>query len=167
MKKKELKNLAQKIAKAERVIQSPDSTTADKSKAEQEIMTLSSHVDKLEDMIIIDDMISSGESMIDTAAALKARKANRIFIFSTFGLFVEGLSKFDEYYEKGLIDLPISATEYISDFIKKDITAWAYYCGEQHRNNLSNRLFNMPSLRNRIIGIQLYLNGMKYIFQNK
>lgn len=57
MKKKELKNLAQKIAKAERVIQSLDSTTADKSKAEQEIMTLSSHVDKLEDMIIIDEMV--------------------------------------------------------------------------------------------------------------
>lgn len=65
------------------------------------------------------------------------------------------------FYEKGLIDLPISATEYISDFIKKDITAWAYYCGEQHRNNLSNRLFNMPSLRNRIIGIQLYLNDIR------
>lgn len=57
MKKKELKNLAQKIAKAERVIQSTDSTTAEKSKAEQEIMTLSSHVDKLEDMIIIDEMV--------------------------------------------------------------------------------------------------------------
>ena len=57
MKKKELKNLAQKIAKAERVIQSPDSTTAEKSKAEQEIMRLSSHVDKLEDMIIIDEMV--------------------------------------------------------------------------------------------------------------
>ena len=56
------------------------------------------------DMIIIDDMISSGESMLEVAAALKARKANRIFVFSTFGLFTNGLDKFDEYYEKGLID---------------------------------------------------------------
>ena len=56
------------------------------------------------DMIIIDDMISSGESMLEVAAALKARKANRIFVFSTFGLFTNGLEKFDEYYEKGLID---------------------------------------------------------------
>ena len=56
------------------------------------------------DVIIIDDMISSGESMIDTAAALKARKANRIFIFSTFGLFTNGLDKFDKAYESGLID---------------------------------------------------------------
>ncbi len=56
------------------------------------------------DMIIIDDMISSGESMLEVAAALKERKANRIFVFSTFGLFTNGLEKFDEYYEKGLID---------------------------------------------------------------
>ncbi len=56
------------------------------------------------DVIIIDDMISSGESMIDTAAALKARKAGRIFIFSTFGLFTNGLEKFDKAYENGLID---------------------------------------------------------------
>ncbi len=56
------------------------------------------------DMIIIDDMISSGESMLEVAAALKARKANRIFVFSTFGLFTNGLEKFDEAYEKGMID---------------------------------------------------------------
>ena len=56
------------------------------------------------DMIIIDDMISSGESMIETAAALKARKANRIFVFSTFGLFTNGLEKFDKAYEEGIID---------------------------------------------------------------
>ena len=56
------------------------------------------------DVIIIDDMISSGESMIETAAALKARKANRIFVFSTFGLFTNGLEKFDKAYEDGVID---------------------------------------------------------------
>jgi ribose-phosphate pyrophosphokinase len=49
-------------------------------------------------------MISSGESMLDIAAKLKEMGAGRIFIFSTFGLFVEGLEKFDEYYEQGLID---------------------------------------------------------------
>ncbi len=56
------------------------------------------------DLILVDDMISSGESMLDIAAKLKERGANRIFIFSTFGLFVNGLEKFDEYYENGLID---------------------------------------------------------------
>jgi ribose-phosphate pyrophosphokinase len=55
------------------------------------------------DMIIIDDMISSGDSMLEVAAALKARKANRIFVFSTFGLFTNGLEKFDKAYEDGMI----------------------------------------------------------------
>ena len=55
------------------------------------------------DMIIIDDMISSGDSVIEVATELKKRKAGRIFVFTTFGLFTSGLSKFDEAYEKGLI----------------------------------------------------------------
>ena len=55
------------------------------------------------DVIIIDDMISSGESVIEVAAALKKRKANRIFVFSTFGLFTNGLDKFDEAYNNGTI----------------------------------------------------------------
>ncbi len=55
------------------------------------------------DVIIIDDMISSGDSMIHTAKELKERKANRVFICSTFGLFTNGLAKFDEAYEKGWI----------------------------------------------------------------
>lgn len=56
------------------------------------------------DLILVDDMISSGESMLDIAAKLKERGAGRIFVFSTFGLFVDGLEKFDEYYQNGLID---------------------------------------------------------------
>lgn len=56
------------------------------------------------DVFVIDDMISSGESMLDVAKELKARKARRVFVASTFGLFTNGLDKFDEAYEKGLID---------------------------------------------------------------
>ncbi len=56
------------------------------------------------DMIIIDDMISSGESVLEVAAALKARKARNIFVFSTFGLFTSGLDKFDEAYANGSIN---------------------------------------------------------------
>lgn len=55
------------------------------------------------DVIVIDDMISSGESMLDVAKQLKERKANRVFVCTTFGLFTDGLAKFDEYYEKGYI----------------------------------------------------------------
>ena len=56
------------------------------------------------DMIIVDDMISSGESMLDTAKELKRMKARKVFICTTFGLFTGGLKKFDEYYENGIID---------------------------------------------------------------
>lgn len=56
------------------------------------------------DVIIVDDMISSGESMLDVAKELKRRKARKVFVCATFGLFTNGLQKFDEYYENGLID---------------------------------------------------------------
>ena len=55
------------------------------------------------DVWIIDDMISSGDSMIDVAKQLKKRKARRIFVMATFGLFTNGLEKFDQAYEEGLI----------------------------------------------------------------
>ncbi len=56
------------------------------------------------DMIIIDDMISSGESALEVAAELKQRKARRVFICSTFGLFTNGLARFDQAYANGTID---------------------------------------------------------------
>ena len=56
------------------------------------------------DVVILDDMISSGESMIDVATELKKRKAKRIFLCSTFGLFTNGFEKFDEAFEAGLFD---------------------------------------------------------------
>ena len=55
------------------------------------------------DVIIIDDMISSGDSIIDVATELKRRKAKRIFAAATFGLFTNGLAKFDKAYEEGII----------------------------------------------------------------
>ena len=56
------------------------------------------------DVIIIDDMLSSGDSCIEVATALKQRKARKIFVFATFGLFTQGLARFDEAYEQGIID---------------------------------------------------------------
>ena len=56
------------------------------------------------DVLIIDDMISSGESVLDVAKELKRRKARKVFICATFGLFTNGLAKFDEYFEDSLID---------------------------------------------------------------
>ncbi len=56
------------------------------------------------DVIIVDDMISSGESMIDTARALKKRLAKRVIVCCTFGLFTNGLDSFDKAYQDGIID---------------------------------------------------------------
>ncbi len=56
------------------------------------------------DVVIIDDMISSGESILDVAKELKRRKARRVFACATFGLFTNGFKKIDEAYENGIID---------------------------------------------------------------
>ena len=55
-------------------------------------------------VIVIDDMIASGDSMIDVSKELKKRKASRVFVFSTFGLFTEGFDRFDKAYEDNIID---------------------------------------------------------------
>lgn len=60
------------------------------------------------DVLIIDDMISSGESMLDTCKELKERKAAKAIVCCTFGLFTNGLEKFDEYFEKGYLDYVIT-----------------------------------------------------------
>lgn len=56
------------------------------------------------DMVIIDDMISSGDSMLEVAQLLKANGAGKIFMCATFGLFTNGLDKFDKAYEEGMFD---------------------------------------------------------------
>lgn len=59
-------------------------------------------------VIIIDDMISSGESMLDTARELKERKASKVIVCCTFGLFTDGFDKFDDFYNKGYLDYVIT-----------------------------------------------------------
>ena len=56
------------------------------------------------DAIIVDDMISSGESLLDVAQQLKEKGAKRIFCFDTFGLFTDGFEKFDKAFKEGIID---------------------------------------------------------------
>ena len=96
------------------------------------------------DVIIIDDMIASGESMLDVARQLKERKAARIFIMTTFGLFTEGLDKFDDYYEKGLFDrlictnltyLPTELQER-SYFICADMSKYLAYIIDSLNHNI-------------------------------
>ena len=67
------------------------------------------------DVIVVDDMISSGESTFEVIQQLKERKARRIFICSTFGLFCEGYEKFDRAYEAGLFDRYLPQTSFIGN----------------------------------------------------
>ena len=70
------------------------------------------------DVIVIDDMISSGSSMIDTAKQLKNMGAKRVFICTTFGLFTDGMSKFDEGYKNDFFDAVITTNlTYMNDDI--------------------------------------------------
>ncbi len=72
------------------------------------------------DILIVDDMISSGESMLDLARILKQKKANRIFCAATFGLFTDGTRLFDEAYEQGLIDRVLTTNLiYTEDAVKQ------------------------------------------------
>lgn len=107
------------------------------------------------DVIIIDDMISSGGSMLDTADELKARGARNVYIFSTFGLFTNGLGKFDEAYEKGLFKRIITtngtyqppellAREY---YASADISKYIAYIIDSLNHNASISGLLEPSAR--------------------
>lgn len=73
---------------------------------------------------------------------------------------IDALSDF-KMYEKGLIETPIPANNHIEPFINKVPELWTYYCCVQADKNVSNRFFSMPSLRNRILGAQLYKYDVK------
>ena len=77
------------------------------------------------DVIIVDDMISSGESVIDVGRKLKANGAKRIFVFATFGLFVNGLEVIDRAHEEGVID-KIFTTNLI--YRNSDLASRDWYC---------------------------------------
>jgi hypothetical protein len=69
---------------------------------------------------------------------------------------IDALSDY-HFYASGLLSHPVVSTEHIEPFIeKKANNLWAYYCCCEYRDGLSNRFFNMPSERTRIIGAQLY-----------
>jgi ribose-phosphate pyrophosphokinase len=120
------------------------------------------------DMIIIDDMISSGESVLEVAKGLKDRHAGRIFVFSTFGLFTGGLEKFDQAFQSGLIDRVLttnliyqpaellSRPWYISCSMSKYI---AYIIDTLNHDSSISDLLN-PSARIQNIVNRYHDNGM-------
>ncbi len=79
--------------------------------------------------------------------------------------YLEGFKMIDalsniEFYEKGLISIPVCATNHIGPFMEKDIAErWCYYCCSQG-DGVGNRFFAMPSYRNRILGVQMYVSDM-------
>ena len=77
------------------------------------------------DVIVVDDMISSGDSMIDVAQQLKQRGAKRVFVFATFALFCNGLENFDKAYKEGVFD-KIYATNLT--YHTKEILSREWYC---------------------------------------
>lgn len=77
------------------------------------------------DVIVVDDMISSGDSMIDVAQQLKQRGARRVFVFATFALFCNGLENFDKAYKEGIFD-KIYATNLT--YHTKEILSREWYC---------------------------------------
>ena len=80
------------------------------------------------DMVVIDDMLSSGDSMIEVASALKKRKARRVFICETFGLFTDGIEKFDKAYAEGKFDKFIT-TNLIYQKPELKSRPWYVCCG--------------------------------------
>ena len=118
------------------------------------------------DMIIIDDMISSGDSMLEVAAELKARKANRIFVFSTFGLFTNGLDRFDKAYEDGVIskvfttNLIYQTPELLSKewYVSTDMSKYIAYLIDTLNHDASiSDLLNPSDRINKIVA--KYKNG--------
>ena len=80
------------------------------------------------DMIVIDDMLSSGDSILEVARALKKRKARRVFICETFGLFTDGIEKFDEAYKEGVFN-KILTTNLIYQRPELAERPWYVSCG--------------------------------------
>ncbi len=118
------------------------------------------------DVIIIDDMISSGESMLEVAGELKKRQANRIFVFSTFGLFTNGLEKFDDFYQKGIItkvlttNLVYQPEELLNKewYVSCDMSKYIAYIIDtlNHDSSISDLL--VPNERIQSI-VNRYMNG--------
>lgn len=81
------------------------------------------------------------------------------------GIIMDALSHYD-FYERGLVDNPICGSDAVHVFLENKVpNMWTYYCCGQCGGNLSNTIMTFPSYRNRVFGVQLYLNGIKGFLQ--
>ncbi len=123
-------------------------------------------------VLIIDDMISSGESMLDTAKELKERKASKVIICCTFGLFTNGFGKFDEFYQKGYIDYVITTNlnyhpeELLSRpwYLEADMSKYmaAIINCMNHNVSLSNALDQTTRIQKLVQSRQIPGDGYEY-----
>ena len=110
------------------------------------------------DVVIIDDMISSGESMLDVAKQIKERHARRVFICTTYGLFTDGLNKFDEYYEKGWIDKVITTN---LNYRIPELLTKPYYV----EANMSKYLASIIDIINHDVSVEKVRSSNKKIME--
>ncbi len=107
-------------------------------------------------ILIVDDMISSGESIFDIALELKERRAGKIFVATTFALFTEGIAKFNQFYEKGLIDSVYTTNlSYIPEKVKeepwfKEVDLSEYISEIVNRMNYDVSISNLMNARKGI-----------------
>jgi ribose-phosphate pyrophosphokinase len=116
-----------------------------------------------QDVLIVDDMIASGESVFDIVLELKKRKAKRIFVTATFALFTEGIEKFNEFYEKGLIDKIYSTN---LTYIPKEVRAAKWF----HEVDMSEFIANIISNLNYDKSISPLLDateGIKHLLSQR
>ena len=118
------------------------------------------------DIIIIDDMISSGESMIDTARQLKSMNAKHVFICTTFGLFTNGFDAFDKAFADGVFDKVITTNlcyrppELLTKpyYLEADMSKFLASIIDFLNHDLSIEPVTTPTEKIRHI-IKLYRNG--------
>ncbi len=108
------------------------------------------------DVIVVDDMISSGESMLDTAKQLKAMNAKRVFICCTFGLFTNGLDLFDEAYEKCYFDRVITTN---LTYLPPELLTKPYYV----EANMSKFLASIIDFMNHAVSMQAVMTPTEKI----
>ncbi len=73
---------------------------------------------------------------------------------------IDALSNYS-FYGEGLVDLPVASTDAVAPFFENNVPIWLYYCCAQGGEYFSNRFFNMPLMRTRILGLQLFANDIK------
>jgi ribose-phosphate pyrophosphokinase len=113
---------------------------------------------KGKNILVVDDMIASGGSMIDVAINLKERGASKVYLVATFALFTEGTEKFKKAYEDGLFDKLYSTNlSYVAEEIRK--------CNWYHEVDFSMLIAQIIDALNKKESIEKYQNGKKEMFK--